>query len=178
MPLRSALRAQTSDCHAAVDILFGRFDLSNPLQYSSFLSAHARVVPAVETALEAAGIDELLPDWAERRRRHLLQADLAVLGIRPPELLPEPTFNSTAGVWGATYVLEGSKLGGAMLAKSVPSTLSSRYLTPNGPRGGTKHFMDLLDAAVVSPDEAISAARDCFMLFQRAAEMELELVLS
>ncbi len=179
MPLRSALRAQTSDCHAEVDTIFGRFDLSDQPQYSSFLSAHARIVPVVEMALERAGIIKLLPDWPERRRRELLMADLADLGVNPPPLLEGLTPNNEAELWGAAYVLEGSKLGGSMLAKSVPTGLPSRYLTPNGPRGSIKIFMDRLDeAGIADPETAISAARDVFALFRRAAEVELELVVS
>ena len=72
MSLRSALRAQTADCHAGVDALFGNFSLSDIRTYKTFLRAHARVVPSVEAALEQAGIEQLLPDWPERRRaRHL-----------------------------------------------------------------------------------------------------------
>ncbi|QFY60944.1 biliverdin-producing heme oxygenase [Rhizobium grahamii] len=179
MSLRSALRAQTSDCHAEVDTIFGRFDLSDPPQYSLFLSAHARIVPVVEMALEHAGIIELLPDWPERRRRELLTADLADLGVKPPPLLEGFIVQQEAELWGAAYVLEGSKLGGAMLAKSVTAGLPARYLTPNGPRGSIKVFMDRLDeAAIADPETAISAARDVFALFRRAAEIELELVVS
>ncbi|MBW9117800.1 biliverdin-producing heme oxygenase [Rhizobium cauense] len=179
MPLRSALRAQTSDCHAEVDTIFGRFDLSNPQQYASFLSAHARIVPVVETALERAGIHKHLPDWKERSRRDLLMADLTDLRARPPVLLQQFTLHGDAQLWGAAYVLEGSKLGGAMLAKAVPGGLPARYLTPNGPRGSIKVFMDRLDLAeLADPENAISTARRVFGLFRRAAELELEPVAS
>ena len=39
MSLRSALRAQTADCHTAVDTLFGSFDLSRIQDYKAFLRA-------------------------------------------------------------------------------------------------------------------------------------------
>lgn len=176
MPLRSALRAQTSDCHAAVDDIFARFDLSNPRDYTAFLSAHARVLPSVEAALEQAGIADLLPDWADRRRNDLLASDLAELGVEMPPPLPVPDLQGEAQLWGTIYVLEGSKLGGAMLARAVPAHLPSLYLTPQGPKGSMKAFMDSLDAAVIGdPAEAVEAARAVFLLFQRAAETELEL---
>lgn len=178
MSLRNALRAGTSDCHADVDEIFGRFDLAKPEDYRAFLSAHARAVPAVEAALEKAGIERLLPDWLERRRRDLLLGDLKAMdGLVPPSL-PEPEFAGDASLWGAVYVLEGSKLGGAMLAKAVPSGLPSAYLSPFGPRGGMKAFMDRLDEAGTDPDEAVAAARAAFALFRKAAEMELEMAVS
>jgi heme oxygenase len=179
MLLRSALRAQTRDCHADVDEIFGRFDLSSLVEYQHFLSAHARAVPAVETAIEQAGIGKLVPDWPERRRREHLLADLAALGVEAPPLLPQPIFSTDASLWGAAYVLEGSKLGGAMLARSVPVDLPLRYLSPHGPKTGMKAFMDALDnAPVTDPSKAVAAARSVFALFHKAAEMELELPVS
>lgn len=178
MPFRSALRAHTSDCHAAVDDIFGRFDLADPIAYRAFLSAHARIIPAVEVGLEEAGIGSLLLDWPARRRRHLLVADLADLGAQTPPLLPVPPFEGHAALWGAAYVLEGSKLGGAMLAKRVPASLPSRYLAPLGPKGGARSFMDALDVAVTDEARAIEAARTVFALFRNAAELQLELAVS
>ena len=177
MSLRSVLRAQTADCHAEVDKLFGTFDLSRKEQYRIFLRAHARIIPAAENALEEAGVIRLLPDWPERRRAQLLFADIGELGDRLPERLPQPALHGEAAVWGALYVLEGSKLGGALLAKSVPDPLPSSYLTPQGPKGAIKVFMDRLDASdVADPAAAVSAARALFDLFLKAGQLELEAV--
>lgn len=177
MSLRSVLRAQTADCHAEVDKLFGTFDLSITGQYRTFLRAHARVVPSIEHALEAAGIVRLLPDWPERKRTQRLFADIRELGDRLPELLPPPALHGEAALWGALYVLEGSKLGGAVLARSVPDHLPSRYLTPQGPKGAIRSFMDRLDASDPGdPEAAISAARGIFDLFRKAGQLELEAV--
>ncbi|MGO7957552.1 biliverdin-producing heme oxygenase [Rhizobium leguminosarum] len=177
MSLRSALRAQTADCHAAVDTFFGSFNLSRIQDYRAFLRAHARVVPAIEHALENGGIGRLLPDWPERRRAHLLAADIRELDDRLPVLLPQPSLRSEAAVWGAAYVLEGSKLGGALLAKAVPDYLPHSYLSPQGPKGAMRLFMDRLDASTVDdPSLAAAAARDVFELFLKAGQVELEAV--
>ncbi|NKK68269.1 biliverdin-producing heme oxygenase [Rhizobium leguminosarum bv. viciae] len=177
MSLRSALRAQTADCHAAVDALFGSFNLSRTQDYKAFLLAHARVVPSVEHALEEAGIARLLPNWSERRRAHLLAADIRELGDRLPAPLPQPALHCEAAVWGASYVLEGSKLGGALLAKAVPDHLPSSYLTPQGPKGAMRLFMDRLDASKVDdPGAAVTAARNVFDLFLKAGQLTLETV--
>ena len=177
MSLRSALRAQTADCHAAVDTLFGSFNLSRTQDYKAFLRAHARAVPSVEHALEEAGINSLLPDWPERRRAHLLAADIRELDDRLPVPLPRPALRCEAAVWGAAYVLEGSKLGGALLAKAVPDHLPSSYLSPQGPKGAMRLFMDRLDASKVDdPGAAVAAARDVFDLFLKAGQVELEAV--
>ncbi|MBX4959269.1 biliverdin-producing heme oxygenase [Rhizobium lentis] len=177
MSLRSVLRAQTADCHAEVDKLFGTFDLSSNVQYRTFLRAHARVVPAAENALDEAGVVRLLPDWPERRRAQLLLADIGELGDRLPERLPAPALHDEAALWGALYVLEGSKLGGAVLARSVPDPLPSRYLTPRGPKGAIRIFMDRLEAiGADDPFAAVSSARTLFDLFLKAGQLELEAV--
>ncbi|EJT04627.1 biliverdin-producing heme oxygenase [Rhizobium sp. CCGE 510] len=177
MSLRSVLRAQTADCHAEVDKLFGTFDLSNRQQYRTFLQAHARVIPASEDALEDAGIARLLPDWPERRRTQGLLADIREFGDSLPPSLPPPALHSEAALWGALYVLEGSKLGGAVLAKTVADHLPSSYLSLQGPKGAMRSFMDRLDASDLDdPAAAISAARSIFDLFLKAGQLELEAV--
>lgn len=177
MSLRSALRAQTADCHAEVDALFGKFILSDIRDYKAFLRAHARAVPSVESALEQSDIIRLLPDWPERRRSSLLLADMAVLNEPTPPFLPQPELRDEASLWGAVYVLEGSKLGGAVLARAVPDHLPSNYLSPQGPKGSMRAFMERLDANGIDDIAgAVAAARDIFDLFLKAAQLELEAV--
>ena len=176
MSLRNALRSGTSDCHAVVDRLFGRFDLSDRGRYGAFLSAHARVIPAAEQALTRGNIASLLPDWADRRRSEMLTADLSALGLTSPPPLDVADFSSEDELWGAVYVLEGSKLGGAILARQVPDTLPSTYIGHQGPKGAMKAFMERLDGATdIDEDRAIATARSIFDHFRRAAEFELEL---
>jgi heme oxygenase len=176
MSLRNALRTGTSDCHAVVDRLFGHFDLSDRGRYAAFLLAHARVIPAAEQALARGGIESLLPDWTDRRRSDMLTADLSALGLASPQPLDVADFSSQDELWGAAYVLEGSKLGGAILAKLVPDTLPSTYIGHQGPKGAMKAFMERLDGAhIIDEDRAIAAARSIFDHFRRAAELELEL---
>jgi len=177
MSLRSALRVQTADCHAEVDALFGKFNLSDTRDYKTFLRAHARAVPSVEAALEQAGITTLLPDWPVRRRASLLLADMAALNEPPPPLLPQPALADEASLWGAVYVLEGSKLGGALLAKAVPDHLPGSYLGPQGPKGSMRAFMERLDTSGIDDIAgAVAAARNVFGLFLKAAQLELEAV--
>jgi heme oxygenase len=176
MSLRNALRSGTSDCHVVVDRLFGRFDLSDRGQYGAFLLAHARVIPATEQALARGNIASLLPDWADRRRSDMVAADLQTLGIRPPPPVDVADFCSEDELWGAVYVLEGSKLGSAILARQVPHTLPSTYIGHQGPKGTMRAFMERLDGAtIMDEDRAIAAARSIFDHFRRAAELELEL---
>ncbi len=174
MTFRNTLRDGTADYHDVVDDLFGRFDMTDPGQYAAFLTSHARALPAAEQALERGGISRIVPDWAERRRSHLLRADLESLGRPMPPPIDLADLSSTDELWGAAYVLEGSKLGGALLAKRVPHHLPCAYLRFQGPKGAMKAFMDRLDAAVPTDQaRAIAAAVAIFAAFRSAAKLEL-----
>jgi heme oxygenase len=74
---------------------------------------------------------EIAPAWmqpmvAARRRIHLLERDLAWFGVndldeRRPKL---PEMNDLATLFGAMYVIEGSTLGGQLIARSVERSLA------------------------------------------------------
>jgi heme oxygenase len=169
MSARAALRSATAAKHDAVDAAFGRFDLTDPASYRRFLTAHARALPAVESALAAC---DSLPAFAPRT--DLLRADLVALGIAMPDPLPLAPPESDAAAFGALYVIEGSRLGGAMLAKRVPKALPHAYLSATHQPGAWRAFGDVLDRAEKAGgpgwiDRAIAAAEATFDLYAAAA---------
>jgi heme oxygenase len=173
MTLRQTLRTRTDDLHEELDALLGRFDLGRRSEYREFLTIHARVLPAVEQALEQAGIATILPDWEAHRRAPLLERDLAALG----ESLPEPiTVSPASGIpelLGTAYVVEGSRLGSRFLAKRVGKAMPAEYLHAAGQQRAWPALLSALDDAELAPaqvDRAVAAARGCFTLFLRAAQ--------
>jgi heme oxygenase len=168
---RAALRRDTAADHERLDALFGRFRLDDLADYHAFLTAHAMALPAVEQALDAAGFAALLDDWPTRRRASAIAADLSALGQAVPPPLAAPALETPAARWGAAYVVEGSRLGGAMLARGVSEGLPKSYLgTPQAP-GAWRHFLQRLDEEVRSAEEiaeATEAARATFALFEQA----------
>lgn len=175
MTLRSKLRSETGSLHARVDALFGRFDLSGAAGYGAFLSAHARAVPVIENALRSGGVTGLLADWPSRERSAYLADDLRRMGLADPEPLTAPVFEGTGALLGAAYVMEGSRMGAAVLARAVPPELPKAYLQNQAPKGSLKAFMDLLEQAPVEfSAQAGEAARAVFLAFETAAQCELE----
>lgn len=176
MSARAALRAGTAADHAAVDAAFGRFDLGTLDGYRRFLAAQAAAFVPVEAALTAAGVARLLPDWESRQRTAALRADLAALSITEPELFsPFPHFQSEASMLGAIYVLEGSRLGGALLKRSVPLSFPRRFLDAHQEAGSWRKLLKLLDEFLIRPHDlaaAILAAREVFARFATAAEAQ------
>lgn len=165
------LREGTRPDHDRVDAAFGRFDLSDPLDYGAFLMAQAAALLPLEAALTIAGADEVVTDWPQRQRASRILADLADLGLSIPPALPVPDFASTPEILGALYVIEGSRLGGAMLARQVPRDLPCRFLSDND-SSRWRSLIALIELELLSPATqaaALSAARATFALFEAAA---------
>jgi heme oxygenase len=171
-----ALRRATAAAHDEVDALFSRVDLTSAGGYRAFLAAQARAHLPVEAALDAAGAEQVIADWPARRRAALLRSDLAELGIAA-QYGSAPDIADAASVAGTAYVLEGSRLGGAMLQKSVAAGLPKRFLAASAASGAWRALLLELDELLADPadlDRATEAARATFALFADAGRAMLE----
>ncbi len=167
-PAHVALREATAECHARLDALFAGFDLADRAQYGRFLTAHA----AALIPLEAQFRGEPTAD----PRSDMLRADLAALGLSLPAPLPAPQLSDPAMRWGAAYVVEGSRLGGALLARRVAPLLPRAYLAAPQPPGAWRKFLEKLANALYTDDTIAAATRGAlaaFGLFEQAGRQEL-----
>jgi heme oxygenase len=176
--VRQLLRAATADLHAAVDARFSADFDSGGAAYGRFLTALGSVVPPLEAALEAAGVERLLQDWQRRRRSPFLQWDLRTLGLAVPAPLPVVPPRGEAGLFGMLYVLEGSRLGGKLLLRRALASpeprvrAATRYLGHGDGGELWRAFVERLEASAAvacSPDAAIAGAREAFALFAPGA---------
>ncbi|HEY0627545.1 MAG TPA: biliverdin-producing heme oxygenase [Allosphingosinicella sp.] len=167
MNARAALRAATAADHARVDALFSRYDLSGKEGYRRFLLAQAAAFLPAEQALEEAGAGGLLEDWPQRRRSHLLIADLEALIAPAPEPIPPPLFPDQASVMGGIYVLEGSRLGGAVLKRSIAEGAPRQFLAADQGRGSWRILLEKLDIFLYRSDLIEAAADAAKSVFQR-----------
>lgn len=168
---RLALRSATATHHERVDAAFRRYDLSDLSQYKDFLQAQAFGFLPVEAAIDGSDIAALLPDWPDRRRSRLLTEDLAALGVSKPAQSEPLTFETREAALGALYVLEGSRLGGGVLARSIPAHFPLRFLGASDSKGW-RRLIELLDVFLVSECQraaAIDAACRVFTLFEGGA---------
>ncbi|WP_234419215.1 biliverdin-producing heme oxygenase [Sphingomonas sp. EC-HK361] len=182
---RSALRHATSADHERVDAAFSRFDLASRDGYGAFLVAQAAAHLPVEAALDAAGVARVLPDWPQRRRGDRLRADLAAMGLEPAAAEPaagaciqalSAALADEAGMLGAVYVLEGSRLGGVLLRRSVPDGLPVTFLEA-GDSAAWRTLLVTLDERLCSEQDinlAVSAAARVFAVFEASGRSVAE----
>lgn len=169
---RKLLRERTSALHEDVDAAFSRFDIATHGGYRELLIAHARVVPGLEARLDAWS--DSLPDWPARRRAALLLADLASMGTDacPVDLSPMPAIPSSEAAFGVAYVLEGSRLGGKVLARRLPDEFPRAYLAASQSSQSWPSLMRQLNRSVRTTSQqeaALAAAESAFLAFREAA---------
>lgn len=121
------LRAQTRAQHERLDrgVRMGTDEVTRD-GYGAFLRGSLAIVRPLERALEPHGALEL-----PRGRSESLSADLAHLALVDDVASPDVRFvESRADAMGVAYVMEGSALGGQVLARRVAPALG---LATEGP---------------------------------------------
>ncbi len=137
-----------------------------------FLARMYGFVQPYETALRLHAAD-FGPAWQleQRYRAPLILADLARLGFpTPPPLCPAmPPLRTPAELLGAMYVMEGSTLGGQVIARQLDKAgIEGRtFFAGRAERTGPlwKQFGQLLadaPAAVAAPDAVVASAVHTF----------------
>jgi heme oxygenase len=176
--IRLDLRALTHAAHERVDMAFSQLSLTEPAGYATFLRAHSAVLPACERALTASGAESFLPDWPSRVRAPALRADLATIGAQPGAEIGDIGMLSPAAAFGMMYVLEGSRLGGAILARrlldnpDVRCRAASRYLLHGEGQRLWPSFVAALESSPhvrADRQSTIASALQAFALFEAAA---------
>lgn len=182
------LRRATAADHAGVE---GAFPLMGEAltaaEYVAVLRRMHGMVAAWESLCEQRGPGWLQPMMKERQRRTLLEEDLRVLGSEMPVAggVPRlPELRSDAEFVGAMYVMEGSRLGGLMIAKHVEAVLGldagqgDAYFRGGGERTGGmwREVLDVLRTRVSDEEtnSAILAAQGMFRSFGEWMRGEVE----
>ena len=129
-PVLMQLRAATQSWHHRVD----HHPLLSPLVRPGIdLAIYGRAIAGLHgpiCALEQrslSGIALLRANYVLTSRQDNLEADLAELGLRPPSATGEcPQCREMADLIGLLYVVEGSRLGGQIIASTLLQTLPAK----------------------------------------------------
>ena len=181
--VRRLLRTATAQAHARLDALAGAMPLETAEGYALFLRAHALSLPALEACVWSglAGLGFAPAAWL---RSAALAADFAALGLAQPAPLPAPAIVGEAALFGAAYVLEGSRLGAVVLLAGAlrgPSGgAAHQFLAHQGPPRAWALFLQRLEAsaAAAEPEAAVHGAQCAFahytLGFERAAGLRTD----
>ena len=165
------LKGSTAAAHRRVDEAFSGFALDDAASYRSFLVAHAFALLPIEAWLEGRA-EAVLPDWRARARSEALKSDLQKLDATATAGEAFEAADDPASIAGVVYVLEGSRIGGNILAKRVPAWLPKSYLSSPCDartwRGALSRFDEIICDAAARAASA-KAALSAFERFERAA---------
>ena len=165
------MRAATAAAHQRVDAAFSDLNLSDRSDYGRFLQAQAAAFLPLEDALDRGAAPALPVDWPRRKRSASLLADLAELGLPAPHWARLEPVSNRAAALGTLYVLEGSRLGGALLKRGVNPAFPTRFLSSDGSSLWRK-LLEVLEQYIISGDEMLAAetaALDAFGSFEASA---------
>lgn len=164
--LRRVLVTETRDLHDTLDRRIGAF--GDAVAYGAFLTGSHAFRAALEPRLART------EGWQVQPLAPLIAQDLADLGLPVPAAPAALALPTPAARAGACYVLEGSALGGRLLARRAAAL-------GFGARHGARHlaaqtasparwrqFLDWLEAGGFPAPEAAAAARAVFGLALRA----------
>ena len=186
---RRMLQAATHDAHVRLNrhpLLEQLTSPDYPLEryqqvISAYFSGYAQIEAAIDEALRHWNIDF---DYTSRRKHTWLLQDLSWFGISPPanRSHPKPALiTDEHGVFGVLYTIEGSSLGGRLIARRLATHFG---LTPeHGARfffgyGGNvdaywNEIVSMLNARLIQPNalsSAIRAANDTFQLIEASLD--------
>jgi heme oxygenase len=136
----------------------------------------------LEAALIAARVQDCFPDWDARSRQHAILDDLARLGSGiPPHAMPERL--DRGAVLGVMYVLEGSRLGARILARTVLSspdsvvTAATAYLRHGDGQPLWSTFLQMLERHAQDSghrEAAVAGARMAFGMFWKTLSLNVQ----
>jgi heme oxygenase len=159
------LRQETEADHRNVE---GAVPLMHQgLNIAEYVQCLQRIYGVVAAWEERAA--EIAPEWLQpavlaRQRRSLLELDLTWFGAEKDDRRPTlPEMNNLPSLFGTMYVMEGSTLGGQLIARHVEAVLhlsegqGNSYFRGHGSQTGPlwKEFCEMLKLRI--PDEQTEA---------------------
>lgn len=189
LPRSKRLKTLTHEIHDRLDKSIMEASSFDTLEgYGRFAGVQWTFHRDIDALYDDAGLRDLLPGLAERRRVDLIASDLSDLGLPVPPVDQPAVFATGQAVdiptaLGWLYVAEGSNLGAALLRKEaaklgLSDTHGAKHLAPadGGPAAHWRAFTAALDAARLTEVEearAIAGANAAFARVQALANAAL-----
>lgn len=172
-PRRFELREGTAGAHAALDEMVGSFDTLE--SYRRYLRGIAAFRLSID--MDVSEWRPALGDWQPNRIDDQLRADLADLGMAPPDPVAATVApRNREELFGTLYVLEGSALGARILFRraqelGLRSDYGARHLARQSTNESWPSFVALMESADrLDMDKTIAASVATFRAAQDAFE--------
>jgi len=176
--ISTALKDGTKDAHIALEkiVVEQLKAIQTREDYARLLKYFYAFFSEVEKAIAPFIINEVVPDYSERRNASHLKADIEALGGDVRKDMPKATAPSITNKYqalGALYVMEGSVLGGRTIVKMLgKNNINTGISFFSGYGENTPvlwgRFIQLLNQQIIQDEhqqQAIQAAKDTFYLF-------------
>lgn len=178
LPLANLVKNATQKNHTDVEeLLMPKLSsIASADDYAAILKMFYGYFYPVERSIQQHLKESHLSDINERRKADAILQDLGALKMHNQEVAlctKLPSLQNTAGAFGALYVLEGSTLGGKMIARMltknpvVPETalhFFSGYKEQTGSKW--KSFLEVFNQQP-QEGEVVAAANDTFYFLKR-----------
>jgi heme oxygenase len=187
--LAERLKEETLANHQQLEkMLVGRMKAIRTTQnYIDLLQLFYSYFGGLEKQIDQHLDQNLLPDYAERRKSAALAQDIEALGGTPGQIAGEtalPTIHSALQALAALYVIEGSTLGGKFISKMIAQQLQIingkglSFFYSYGPdtEAMWATFKEAVNRQATLPGEqkeVVEAANQTFIKFKAWAEREL-----
>jgi heme oxygenase len=179
MKLTDELKETTEAAHAAAEkkMVLALKRISTPEDYVSMLNWLYGFYAPLEDLVRSQLTEDNFPDMIKRSRAEYILWDIKEFNTeaQPPDICDHlPVIDSYARALGALYVLEGSTLGGriiaGMISRQLTTTKGISYFIGYGAETGKmwqslKDFLDL-PRSPKENQEIIAAAEDTFINFK------------
>ncbi|MCF6440917.1 biliverdin-producing heme oxygenase [Pseudoalteromonas luteoviolacea] len=178
-PRMSKLRASTSSVHDQLDKkIMAQSPFQSKANYGLFLRYQYYLMNYVTVLYNNPQIAQIIPDLQDRDRCKQLIQDFQDLGMTQPQplttlsQLDAPLFESL----GWLYVIEGSKLGAALLAKEAEKLglngeFGARFLAGSNRGSHWRQFMQGIEDAPLSESQEHAMLEGAQAAFKFANEL-------
>jgi heme oxygenase len=124
------LKERTKGEHAALEKVFLQIirGVNSKIEYAALLTKLYGYYNALEKLIHPFLVDSEISDYPQRRKTDRLMEDLSTMDTNPGQIqhcLRLPAVESYHSALGVLYVLEGSTLGGKIIANMIASRLNS-----------------------------------------------------
>ncbi|AOT10034.1 biliverdin-producing heme oxygenase [Pseudoalteromonas luteoviolacea] len=178
-PRMSKLRTSTSSVHDQLDKkIMAQSPFENKANYGQFLRYQYYLMDYVAGLYQNSQLADMIPDLQNRDRCAQLIQDFQDLGMAQPEPLPTHSHldASLFESLGWLYVIEGSKLGAAILAKEAEklglnSEFGARFLAGSNQGAHWRQFMQGVEEAPLSEPQVQAMLEGAQAAFKFANEL-------